>query len=148
MGWLGDWEYFSTFFPYYFSPLEIRVLYSHTIITTNKGPSIQRLYSLQKTTIIKLQITTIGTTGRNPKAQLLGIISTWKPRTAISPKIMEIRQLKGEIFFPYKAAITVGNNTAKPVKAWVAIAAIVSGGFAALIKPIIAKITIKIWSAK
>ena len=61
---------------------------------------------------------------------------------------MEIRQLQGEIFFPYKAAITVGNNSAKPVKAWVAIAAIVSGGFAALIKPIIAKITMKIFPTK
>ena len=61
---------------------------------------------------------------------------------------MEIIQLQGEIFFPYKAAITVGNNTAKPVKAWVAIAAIVAGGFPAKIKPIIAKITIKILPTK
>ena len=68
-------------------------------------------------TRIKVERVTIGTTGKKPKVKLAGIIFNAKPINAASPTIIERMQLRGLIFLPYKAAITVGNKTAKPVKA-------------------------------
>ena len=71
---------------------------------------------------------TMGITGKKPKVQLEGITLVSKPIKISSPAKMDYRQLRGETFLPYKAAITVGNNTDNPVKATVARFSMDSGG--------------------